>query len=196
MATQQLLVPEEQRRMLSSLVGQTIGGVASMATHFRESWEASYEFYIEVGDRVIQLEATWAASDDDALAGELASFEATAGVASDFRRLSTWYHWWKGETIEDVLLVTDEVTVERADEESSHLVHDIGVVLVCDVHAIAVCLDQNLEFPNLVVGHELVEAGRPGIHTHPGVNSLCWLSAERVTHARSVASLSSQGATP
>jgi len=194
MVEQELLLSTSDRQMLASLIGQTIGGVASMNPYFRDSWEASHELHIEVGDRVIQLEATWAASDDDALAGELASFEASAGVASDFRRLSTWHHWWKGETIAEVLLVTDEVTVERADEEDSHLVHDIGVVFFCDVHAIAVCLDQNLEFPNLIVGHELVEAGKPGVHTHPGVNSLDWLSAERVTHSRSVVALSAQGA--
>ena len=194
MVHQELLLPTADRQMLASLIGETIGGVASMNPYFRESWEASYELSIEVGERVILLEATWAASSDTLLADELASFAATAGVASDFRRLSTWYHWWKGETITEVLLVTDEVTVQRADEEDSHLVHDIGVVFFCDVHAIAVCLDQNLEFPNLIVGHELVEAGKPGIHTHPGVSSLHWLSAERVTHARSIVALSAQGA--
>lgn len=189
MVSQELLLPEPERQMLASLVGEKVGGVASMHPYFRDSWEASFEFYVEVGERVIQLEATWAASEDELLADELVSFGATAGMPSDFRRLSTWYHWWKGETIKEVLLVTDEVTIMRSDEPSSHLIHDIGVVLVCDVHAIAVCLDQNLEYPNLIVGHELVAEGRPGVHTHPGVNSLSWLTSERVTHTRSVAVL-------
>lgn len=66
-------------------------------------------------DGVVEFEATWAASQDDKFADELASFSTAMGVAADFLRLSTWYHWWKGETFEEVLLVTDEVTVERFD---------------------------------------------------------------------------------
>jgi hypothetical protein len=66
-------------------------------------------------DGVVEFEATWAARQDDEFADDLASFSAAMGVAADFPRLSTWYHWWKGETFEEVLLVTDEVTVERFD---------------------------------------------------------------------------------
>ena len=192
MTSQELLLPGSQRDLLASLIGQTMGGVASQNPSFRDSWDASFGLFVEVGEGLVNFEASWVASQDDELADELASFSVTAGNPTDVNRLSTWYHWWHGETIHEVLLVTDEVIIERAEEGSSRLVHDIGVVLICDVHAIAVSLSWNLEFPNLIVGHEIVEDGRPRIHTHPGVNSLSDFTTQRVTHARSVVALDPQ----
>lgn len=192
MTSRELLLPGSQRDLLASLIGQTMGGVASENPSFRDSWDASFGLFVEVGEGLVNFEASWVASQDDELADELASFSVTAGNPTDVNRLSTWYHWWHGETIHEVLLITDEVIIERAAEGSSRLVHDIGVVLICDIHAIVVSLSWNLEFPMLIVGHELVEDGRPRIHTHPGVNSLSDFTAQRVTHARSVVALDPQ----
>ena len=125
----------------------------------------------------------------------LAVFDVRTHPTADVSSLSTWYHWWKGETIEEVLLITDDVTVTWSDTEESRLLHDIGVVLICDVHAIAICLNRSVEVPNLIIGHERITDGRPGIHTHPGVSSLSLLGAEGTTHARSVIALSSREAT-
>jgi len=192
MASQELLLPGSQRDLLASLIGQSLGGVASENPSFRDSWDASFGLFVEVGEGLVKFEAAWVASQDDQLADELASFSVTAGDLFEIKRLSTWYHWWHGETIHEVLLVTDEVIIERAEERPSCLVHDIGVVLICDIHAIAISLSRNLEFPKLIVGHELVEDGRPRIHTHPGVNSLSDFTTQRVTHARSVVALDPQ----
>jgi len=195
MVMQQFLVPEAQRLLLTSLIGQTIGGVASEAPDFRDSWESWSTFFIEVDDQIIGFSAALEDSQDEDFGDLLAVFDVRTHPTADVSSLSTWYHWWKGETIEEVLLITDDVTVTWSDTEESRLLHDIGVVLICDVHAIAICLNRSVEVPNLIIGHERITDGRPGIHTHPGVSSLSLLGAEGTTHARSVIALSSREAT-